>query len=933
MTRAGPVLPPIRARRRLRTAALCLLWAFLALPQTADAFVPNLSAAEGRRVARIEVVNPSRVRTSEIRELFGLAPGDAYEIRRVQTGLLRLAQKAGVRDVIVRGALEGNSVALELEVVPEPLVRTVRLRGNRALRDAALRGRLETRVDRPLSEPVLARDVEALRDLYENEGFPSAQVRHRAEPVRDGLWLRVVLEVDEGAPQRILRIEGIEALDVPGKDGVPPMERPRLLALLGLREGSPASRQRLRDGVRRVVEALHREGYPEARIGRAAFRPEGGGAVLALPLALGEAIDVRVEDVDEWAAGPLRELTRERFGEPLDGHWVERTTELMEGYLLSQGYYHASVEAEETRAYGRRRIVFRVERGPLVRVAEVTFEGNENVSSESLRRYLSLVVGGIVRSPPFTQEALDRDVQVVADYYASRGYLGARVAVAELSVSAGGKASLRLRVDEGRLYRLGEIAFDGNGALDPGEIEAAAALQEGAPADPGELGEARLRILRELERRGHPDAAVDLAVEEDPEAGLVHPTYRIRSGPQVRFGEIVVSGNARTQTKVVRRELTFRSGELWDPPQVLRSRQRLYRLGFFQRVRIEPLTRDPGDEVRDVWVEVEEQDAGSVTLGLGYGTEEGVKGSASLSHANLLGSGRSLGFRYERDQLDRSWAINFREPWLLGRRLELGLTLVKSYQNRDAYNLSSVGFQASLEREFGENVRGSLFYTLEDNELTDVVDETVVGEDQINAYLLSALGPVLVWDSRDDPFNPRRGFHHTFQLEWASSALGSDVDYERYLGSVSGYFTAGNVTLALLARGGIAVRLGSAADLPVNKRFFLGGRSTLRGFQKDEAGPKTSDGTPVGGDVMGNLKAELRFPLWKQLGGAVFWDAGNVWNRTPGFPGSSGIRHGVGGGVRYLTPVGPLALDLGFNLDPQEGEDAWVWYFTIGNVF
>lgn len=933
MTRAGPATVPSRARRRPKLALLCLLGALLVPPKGVPAYDTALAAAQGRRVARVDIVNPSLVPDREIRQLLGLAPGDVYEIGRVQRGLLRLAQKTGVRDVIVRGALEESAVALELEVVPEPLVRSIGLRGNRVLGDAVLRRRLETRVDRPLSEAVLARDAEALRELYEGEGFPAARVRHRVEAVGGGLWVRLVIEIDEGAPLRIVRLEGIEALDAPGFDGAPPMERPRFVALLGLREGSPASRRRLREGVRRVVDVLRREGYPEARIGRAGFRAEGDGAVLALPLTLGEPIDVRVEDVDEWAADPLREIARGRFGEPLDEHWIARTADLMEEYLRAQGCYRAAVKAEDTRAYGRRRIVFRTERGPRVRVAEVTFEGNENVSSASLRQYLSLLVGGIVRRPPFTQEALDRDLQVVADYYASRGYLEARVEVAGLSVTSGGRASLRLRVDEGRLYRLGEVSLEGDGIGDPAELRAAAGLQRGDASDPGQLAEARLRLLRELERRGYPEAAVELAVERDPEAGLVHPTYRIRSGPRVRFGEIVVSGNARTQSHVIERELTFRSGDLWDAQEVQRSRQRLYRLGFFQRVRIEPLTREPGDEVRDAWVEVEEQDAGGVTLGLGYGTEEGVKGSASVSHANLWGSGRSLGFRYDFDRLDRSWAVNFREPWLFGRRLDLGLTLVKSYQNRDAYNLSSLGFQASLERELGDNLKGSLFYTLEDNKLTDVVDETVVGRDQINAYLLSALGPVLVWDSRDDPFNPRRGYHHTFQVEWASNGFGSDVEYERYLGSASAFFTAGSVTLALLARGGIAVSLGSPADLPVNKRFFLGGRSTLRGFQRDEAGPKAADGTPVGGDVMGNIKAELRFPLWKQLGGAVFWDAGNVWNRTPGFPGSAGIRQGAGGGLRYLTPVGPLSLDLGFNLDPQGGEDPWVWYFTIGNVF
>lgn len=883
-----------------------------------------LSPVEGQQITRVEVRNQSRVRDSEIRDLFGVHPGERYSVARVQHGLLRLAQKHAVRDAIVRGTVEEGGVAIEVEILPEPLIRSVRFRGNRALKDAELRGRLQTRVDRPLSEPVLAQDMEAVREVYESEGFPEVRLVPRVESLRDGRWLRLVLAVEEGRPRRVLRIEG---------DAGGAMDGERMMALLGLREGSPASRRRLREGGRRLVEVLHREGYPEARLGRAAFRPEGKGVVLVLPLTVGEPTDVRVQDVDEWAAEPLREIARSRFGEELDDDWVERTAELMEEYLRSQGYYHAAVTRAAGHAYGRRRVEFRAERGPRARVARVSFEGNETIASDRLRSYMSLLVGGIVRTPPFTQEALDRDLRVLGDVYGSRGYVGAQIFLERIEVRPSGEVSLKIRIEEGRRYALGEIRFEGDEALSPGEAGSAASLAEGGPADPAEIEQARIRILRELERRGHPDAAVAVRTERLAEEGLVHVTYRVEGGPLVRFGQVVVSGNARTQTKVVRRELTLREGDPWNPEELLVGRQSLYRLGFFQRVRIEPLTREPGVTVRDVRVDVEEQDAGSVSFGLGYGTEEGVKGSASLSHANLQGAGRSLGFRYDFDRFDRSWALNFREPWVLSRPYDLGLSVLKSNQDREAYDLSSLAFQASLERSFSEQLRASLIYTLEENRLSDVVDETVLGEDKISDYLLSAVGPVLVWDSRDDPFNPRRGFYHTLQAEWALEGLGSEVEFERYQGSASGYFSAGSVTLALLARGGIAQRLGDTADLPVNKRFFLGGRSTVRGFQRDEVGPKAEDGTPVGGDLMGNLKAELRFPVLGRLGGAVFWDAGNVWNRASGFPGSSGIRQGVGGGLRYLTPVGPVSLDVGFNPDRREGEDSYVWYFTIGNVF
>ncbi len=883
-----------------------------------------VSPVEGRQITRIEVRNHSRVRGSEIRELFGVYPGEPYAVDRVQHGLLRLAQKDAVRDAIVRGSVEEGGVSLVVEVLPEPLIRRVRFRGNRALKDAELRARLQTRVDRPLNESVLAQDMEAVREFYESEGFPEARVLPRVDSLGDGLWLNLVLTIDEGRPRRVLRIEG---------DAGGAMERGRLIALLGLREGSPASRRRLREGGRRLVEVLHREGYPEARIARAVFRQEGEGAVLVLPLTVGEPTDVRVQDVDEWAAEPLREIARSRFGEDLDDDWVERTAELMEEYLRSQGYYHAAVTGEAGHAYGRRRVELRAERGPRARVARVSFEGNETIASERLRSYMSLVVGGIVRTPPYTEEALERDLRVLGDVYGSRGYLDAEIFLERIEVRPSGEVSLRIRVEEGRRYELGEIRFEGDGALSPGEATSAASLAGGGPADPAEIEQARIRILRELERRGHPEAVVGVRTERVPEAGVVHVTYRVDGGSPVRFGSVVVSGNARTQAKVVRRELTIREGEPWNPEEVVRSRHRLYRLGFFQRVRIEPLTRELGVMARDVRVDVEEQDAGSVSFGLGYGTEEGVKGSASISHANLQGAGRSLGFRYDFDRLDRSWAINFREPWVLSRPYDLGLSVLKSNQDREAYDLSSLAFQASLERSFSEQLKASLVYTLEENRLSDVVDETVLGEDKISDYLLSAVGPVLVWDSRDDPFNPRRGFYHTLQAEWALEGLGSEVEFERYQGSASGYFSAGRITLALLARGGIAQRLGDTADLPVNKRFFLGGRSTVRGFQRDEVGPKADDGTPVGGDLMGNLKAELRFPVLGRLGGAIFWDAGNVWNRASGFPGSSGIRQGVGGGMRYLTPVGPVSLDVGFNPDRREGEDSYVWYFTIGNVF
>ena len=899
-----------------------LLCGLLASPAYAQV---DLGTALGLRVTRVEVQNHSRVRDREVRELFQLHPGDRYSTGVVQQGLQLLAQKPEIAEVVVRGELDGeDGLALTLQVQAAPLVYSIHFRGNRALDDDELRTRLLTVVDRPLRPEDLRRDRAQMEGRHAEEGYPRAVVSAHQELGPDDHWVRVEFRVEEGDP---LRIQGVEwPTDLPLESGP-------AAALLGLRPGDPAAESRLRRGVKRLLEALHREGFPEARARRPRFEVRDGRAVVVLGLHCGPATDLHFAGVDEWEARTLRPLLRARYGESITGEWLGEVSRSLKEQLQAEGYHGARVEAVESQVGGRRRITFGVDRGRRVAVDKVVFSGNASVSSRELRSYMSLVVGGLISRPPFSTAALDRDLKTLAGYYTSQGFLDARVAVLDQQVPPSGKVLLRIHVDEGTRYRYGIVQCTGDLDLPGPELEELTGLRHGMPVDPLALERGRRELLRRLTALGRGRARVEVASERDFQRGEVHVRYRVVGGPPETFGQVVVSGNARTQTKVILRELTFRKGQLWNPEAVGESRRRIYRLGFFRSVRIEPLPAAVGGGVRNVRVLVEEQDAGSFTVGLGYGSEEGPKGSVSLAHTNLQGYGRSLEFRASADNLDESYAVNVREPWLFNNPVDLRLSVLKTFENRDAYSLSTLGFQSALEKKISERLRGSLLYTLSRNRLSSVSDPEVVEDEQLNDYLLSAIGPVLAWDSRDDPFNPRRGLYQTFTGEWALNALGSQVRYDRYTASGAMYLSAGEHTLALYAGGGIALKLTSDVQLPVNKRFFLGGRNTVRGYGRDEIGPTADDGAAVGGDTMVNAKAEWRFPIWRRLGGVLFWDAGNAWSRRQKNPDFTRLRHGVGGGVRYLTPVGPLSLDVGWKLDRRSGEDPYAWHFTVGNVF
>ena len=200
---------------------------------------------------------------------------------------------------------------------------------------------------------------------------------------------------------------------------------------------------------------------------------------------------------------------------------------------------------------------------------------------------------------------------------------------------------------------------------------------------------------------------------------------------------------------------------------------------------------------------------------------------------------------------------------------------------------------------------------------------------------IGTISPIIIRDSRDNPFNPRTGSVNSFKLDYsAGMATASEIEFFRYIFQSSWYIPVSkSIVWGLSARGGWAEAYGETKELPISKRFFLGGRTTVRGFELDSIGPKGSDGSPTGGDAYLNLNTELRFPIYRSFGGLVFVDAGNVWLKSAESVNVTDLRSSAGIGLRYLTPIGPLSLDAGWKLDRESGESAWEWHFTIGNVF
>jgi outer membrane protein insertion porin family len=385
----------------------------------------------------------------------------------------------------------------------------------------------------------------------------------------------------------------------------------------------------------------------------------------------------------------------------------------------------------------------------------------------------------------------------------------------------------------------------------------------------------------------------------------------------------------------VAREIVLRSGEPFSFERVLESQRRLLSLGIFERVTITELDPDR-ERRRDVVVTVEEAPRTTMAWGVGYSEQDLLRGSVEVTRRNLNGLGRTASVFVRGSFRGSRFLLNLREPWLFGRNLESFLTAFWEEEDRQTFDYNRKGGVAQVGVSVSNRTTLIYRYLYQD---TNVFNIEVAPEEidrQFRTYTVSGPTFSVVWDSRDDPLEPRRGTFFGTDLQLSASALGG-TSY------VKGFFQAADIRrvradLAMVysLRLGLAATYGNTLPLiPLPERFFAGGAYGPRGWPVDDVGPgiiSNGEFYPTGGNALLLGGAELRYDLTRSFQLAGFFDIGNVYREVQDIS-LPELRRSVGLGVRYLTPIGPIRLDYGHKIDRLPGEPAGRFHLTIGYAF
>lgn len=729
-------------------------------------------------------------------------------------------------------------------------------------------------------------------------------------------------------------------------EGALPLPEPVLRAAAGLKTGRRYDPLRLAQAADRVRDRLVDEGWRGASVD-AITQAKGGNQVeLLLRLEPGPKIALAWSGDD-----PVEKIRKEAtkawppYASPeVAAAAVARAARVA---LQARGFYGATVAHEVRQSEGRAEVLLSVQGGTKGRAVAVEFSGNRALGDEQL--LATLPKPG---SRAFFEQ-LDRGSRLTAETrvaYAAAGYLRARVGPARTRFDpATGRLTVSIPVRERARSLVSAIAL-------PQElVDAAGAapklrLRQGAPFDVEAYLADRDAIAAWYRREGWMEARVRGVL--DPRGGDVALRFAAETGARRRLRDVRIASAGRARESLIRRALEVERGEILRPQGLADTRARLAETNVFSSVDVRPVPVEDDDALADLVVSYVERPDVELEYGLRYdasgaGSPGGAasgpsQGRFQLAAALELSNPFGLGWRLRGYTLQtrsrQNYSIGLESATLFGRRVRTQLVAFDQAENESliaasfASKVRGFGLQQSrtLLRDAGprrhDRLRLQWGYTNKDIQYSEYLGSPVLLAGNRAFLSLSAIG-----DERDSLADPRRGVFWTATSELSRRFLGSDVDYVRLYGQLFAYLPLpGGLVWAQGYRAGVVP--GDDPFLLLENRLQAGGPTTVRGFRQNGLGPQFDENEGFGGQGVLVLNQELRFPIWAQVKGGVFWDTGNAWLLANEFS-LRDLRHSVGAGLRVMFPFGPVRVEYAFILNRREGEPRGRFVFGLGHAF
>lgn len=614
------------------------------------------------------------------------------------------------------------------------------------------------------------------------------------------------------------------------------------------------------------------------------------------------------------------------------------------------------VKAEVQYSISGGRLRLDVSEGPRVTLANINFIGNDNVSSEKLFEFVVGPTreryGKTTKELPFVPSDVEEGVDLVRRLYISEGYLNAIVQAPNYRYhESGAQVDAHIAIVEGRRYQFGDVTFSGRTVYSPGELRKEIEDLLVEPYTDRRVADVPRRLEAFFKARGYYQVKVDAAgVPDAARGGRVPLRITISPGEVFYFDDTTVTGLERLRPGYVTRRFRKLSGRRYNPEAVDEKFREMMQTGLFSVLQIKPTPTD--NRTLHLAIAAEEAKAKEFGFSLGYGTYAGLIVGASFRERNLFGYGRPITTSAEYSSRGYKGEILWEDPYFFDTDYALKARLYALTFDFDGYEKIEAGARIDFSRKFTKQYQAGFVAQSRHVEITSAaIPEEFLGR---TSYQVNSFGFTQTLDMRKSPLVSPRGFAFDNTFDFASDVFGSQIEFVRSTFRVGYYlpFAPEKKVLQInpttderedgfaswfrRSHFSVGARVGmihglSGTEVPIDERFFNGGSTTVRSYGERELGSKI-DGDPIGGEFSTVMNLEYSFPIWGEIMGAVFFDAGNLLPDIED-AGLNDMRYAIGFGLRYALPIGPLRIDYGINPDPAEDDPFGAFHFSFGFAF
>ena len=968
---------------------LFVIWCPSAVSQgTAPQTEQAMQSYEGQKVASVVLAGRPDLDTNQLMQVVRVKAGQKFSQADVHASVDALKSAGGFQDVTVDIKPQADGVNVIMVLQPALYLGVYHFPG---AEDRFAYSRLLQGADYPVKTAYSNQDIqhatESLVAMFRRSGFFTATVTPEIKPDFDRGLVNVFFNTKLGKRAKFGRVN---------IRGTTPQETKKLqdslhsfmarLRASYIKEGKAYNPRRLQNTTQYLQNVLVKQKFlaSQVKLIGANYNPGTNKADIDFDVTTGPVVNVKVTGAHVWGR-TQRRLLPIYVENSINEGVIQEGQQNLVSLFQSKGYFDAKVDTNIIKQSNGTTIVYAIHKGPRKKVESVSIKGNQHVGDDELLTHVAVQKAHFLSHGKYSEQLVNKSIRNLQTVYKNAGYSQAQV-IPQVKAENNGDILVSFVITEGPLDVVQTFQVEGNNSVPEDKlVPSGLNIGPGKPYSQIRVQQDRNNILAAYLNRGYLNASFDsIAKPSGSDPHQLNVVYKIIEGPRVTVARLITVGRQHTHQSLINTTAKIKTEQPLSETELLKSESQLYTLNVFDWAEVNtrrPITTQ-SDE--DVVIKLHESKRNAITYGFGFEvinrggsvpsgtvavpgippvglpsnfkTSEktfwGPRGSFEFTRKNMRGRAETMAVSGLAGRLDQRGAFTYNIPSFRNSSWTVTGNLNGEHNSENPIFSSRIGeggvqFQRNLDAKktktviFRYNLRYSSLSRLLIPDLVPLEDQNV---------RLSTLSATYLRDTRDNALDAHKGMYQSFELGINAVPLGSSVDFGRFLGQTSYFHGIGaGIIWASSIRIGLEQPF-AGSRVPLSEKFFSGGGSTLRGLPLNGAGPQRDIAAcgdpadtstcapirvPVGGNQLFILNSELRIPvpIKKNLGVVAFYDGGNVYQHVGFNNFFSDYTNTVGFGVRYATPVGPVRLDIGHNLNALTGIKATQIFVTLGQAF